>query len=278
MREMALAEGLSGTDTEPSSPDDKSSQSISRSRDCWSAFRNPSPRAMPLACFGIIGFVLLLNITMAAWALHHVGLGNGLVVIYRGSCKKMENINRWVHLYINLFASLLLGASNCVMQRLSAPTRKDVDNAHQKHVWLEVGMNSVKNLLHIPWTRKILYLVLLAFSLPIHFVYNSILVAVGANNESGFQAAIVTPDFLHTAPAPRNSSASATTYQALQAELPQMQRLENAACIQAYGQADISDWGDLLLITDGDVPSDLNFGNDLLVDFISPGVSPVVVP
>ena len=278
MREMASTKDLHDTNTEHPRPDDTSSQSVSRSRDCWSAFRNPNPRTAPLACLGIIGFVLLLNIAMAAWALYHVGLGNGLVVIYRGSCKKMENINRWVHLCINLLASLLLGASNYVMQRLSAPTRKDVDNAHQKHVWLEVGMNSVRNLLHIPWTRKILYLVLLAFSLPIHFVYNSVLVAVEANNEKGFQAAIVTPDFLHGAPAPRNTSAYASTYQALQAELPQMQRLENAACIQAYGQADISDWGDLLLVTDGDVPSDLIAGNDSLVDVIDPGMSPVVVP
>ena len=278
MREMASTKDLDDTNSEHPRPDDASSQPVSRSRDCWSALRNPSPRTAPLACLGIIGFVLLLNIAMAAWALHHVGLGNGLVVIYHGSCKKMENINRWVHLCINLFASLLLGASNYVMQRLSAPTRKDVDNAHQKHVWLEVGMNSVRNLLHIPWTRKILYLVLLAFSLPIHFVYNSVLVAVGANNEIVFQAAIVTPDFLHGAPAPGNMSAYASTYQALQAELPQMQRLENAACIQAYGQADISDWGDLLLVTDGDVPSDLNFDNDSLVDLIYPGFSPVVVP
>ena len=282
MREMASTKDLNDTNTEHPRHDDRSPRSISRSRDLWSAFTRlkshgkANPRTATLVCLGIISFVLLLNIVTAAWALHHVGLGNGLVVIYHGSCKKMRNINRWVHLCINLLASLLLGASNYVMQRLSAPTRKDVDNAHQKHVWLEIGVNSARNLLHIPWTRKTLYLVLLAFSLPIHFVYNSVLVAVGANNEGGFQAAIVTPDFLHGAPAPGNmGSAYASTYQALQAELPQMQRLENAACIQAYGQASISDWGDLLLVTDGDVPSDLN---DSLVDFINSGLLPVVVP
>ena len=253
MREMALIAELGNTNTEISSPDDKSSQSISQSRDCWSTFRKPNPRTAILACLGIIGFVLLLNIATVAWALHHVGLGDGLVAIYQGSCKKMKNTNRWVHLCINLFASLLLRASNYVMQWLSAPTRKDVDNAHQKHVWLEVGVNSVRNLLHISLSRKVLYLVLLAFSLPIHFVYNSVLVAVGANNEGILQVAIVTPDFLHGAPAPENTSIT-YDYQALQAELPTMQRLENAACIQAYGQADISDWGDLLLITDGNSP------------------------
>ena len=264
MREMALIAELGNTNTKISSPNDKSSQSISQSRDCWSTFRNPNPRSAILACLGIIDFVLLLNIATAAWALHHVGLGDGLVAIYQGFCKKMENTNRWMHLCINLFASLLLGASNYVMQRLSAPTRKDVDNAHQKHAWLEVGVNSMRNLFHIPWSRKILYLVLLAFSLPIHLVYNSVLVAVGANNQSAFQAAIVTPDFLHGAPPPENMS---STYDYFQAELPLMQRLENAACNQAYGQADISDWGDLLLITDGNVPSDAISSNYSLAEF-----------
>ena len=276
---MALITDLSNTNTENSSPDDKSSQSISRSRDCWSTFRNPNPRTAILACLGIIGLILLLNIATAAWALHHVGLGNGLAAIYRGSCKKMENINRWVHLCINLLASLLLGASNYVMQRLSAPTRKDVDNAHQKHAWLEVGVNSVRNLFHIPWSQKILYLVLLAYSLPIHFVYNSVLVAVGANNQGILQIAIVTPDFLHGAPEPGNMSSSENSlYQILQAELPLMQRLENAACIQAYGKADIFDWGDLLLITDGHVTSDPSSGNDSLVEFIDTEFLPPNVP
>ncbi|KAK0511195.1 hypothetical protein JMJ35_006747 [Cladonia borealis] len=145
----------------------------------------------------------------------------------------------------------------------------------RKHIWLEVGVNSVRNLLHIPWTRKILYLVLLAFSLPIHLVYNSVLVAVGANNEQGMQIAIVTPDFLHGAPAPRNmSNLYNHRYQSLQAELPLMQRLENAARIQAYGQSDIFDWGDLILVTDGHVPSDPSSGNDSLVELIAGGWPP----
>jgi len=60
------------------------------------------------------------------------------------------------------------------MQRLAAPTRAEVDDAHAKKKWVDIGIPSIKNLLFIEKERVILWLLLGLSSLPLHFFYNSV--------------------------------------------------------------------------------------------------------
>ena len=81
------------------------------------------------------------------------------------------------------------------MQCLAAPTREELDRAHGRHSWLDIGVNSVRNLWRINTVRALLWLVLAVSSLPFHLLYNSVIFKVLATNEYG--AVVVNPQFLN---------------------------------------------------------------------------------
>jgi len=90
--------------------------------------------------------------------------------IFRGDCQKASRLNSSIHVLINLLSSLLLSASNLCMQLLAAPTRKEVDQAHQKFVWLDIGIPSLRNVRHIAKKRQAVWWILALSSLPLHFL------------------------------------------------------------------------------------------------------------
>lgn len=69
--------------------------------------------------------------------------------MFLGSCATAKKLNLWLHLLINILSTLLLGASNFCMQLLVAPTRHEVNKAHERAFWLDIGTSSVKNLRRI---------------------------------------------------------------------------------------------------------------------------------
>jgi hypothetical protein len=82
-------------------------------------------------------------------------------------------ISRWstvFHIVINVFSTILLAASNYTMQVLCSPTRSDLDAAHRKGIWLDVGLLSLRNLRHLPRGRIILGLLLGFSSIPLHLL------------------------------------------------------------------------------------------------------------
>ena len=91
-------------------------------------------------------------------------------VIFRGNCDQVSRVNSYLHVAINLLATLLLSASNLGMQLLVAPTRKELDVAHSNKLFLDIGVPSFTNLRHISWKRAILWLLLTGTSLPLHFL------------------------------------------------------------------------------------------------------------
>lgn len=115
-------------------------------------------------------FVLLLNVILAivsgtAWKLE-----DNIATAFTGNCKTAANWTTALHLLINLLSSLLLGASNYCMQRLVAPTRKEVDDAHAKNQWLDIGVPSIRNLPRIDKKRALLWLLLGLSSVPLHLL------------------------------------------------------------------------------------------------------------
>ncbi|KAK3360958.1 hypothetical protein B0T24DRAFT_643184 [Lasiosphaeria ovina] len=121
--------------------------------------------------------VLLVNIGVLLWAVTQptaVGDGDGRRILFDGSCDKAKNINTALHVLINVLSSLLLGASNYGMQCLSAPTRTEVDRAHARGASLEIGIPSTRNIGSISSKRLLLWLLLALSSLPLHFLYNSV--------------------------------------------------------------------------------------------------------
>jgi hypothetical protein len=95
----------------------------------------------------------------------------GVVSIYEGSCSWVKNIDIGTHLLINALSTLLLGASNLCMQLLAAPTRGEVDKAHSRKRWLDIGVPSWRNLRSISRTRRAIWVALGLSSVPLHFMY-----------------------------------------------------------------------------------------------------------
>lgn len=60
--------------------------------------------------------------------------------LFHGKCNTSGMLSSTLHLGINILSSILLGASNLAMQLLSAPTREEIDAAHSKREWLDIGI------------------------------------------------------------------------------------------------------------------------------------------
>lgn len=82
-------------------------------------------------------------------------------------------ISQWntaLHVLINALSTMLLAGSNYTMQVLSSPTRQDVDVAHARGQWLDIGVLSPRNLRLIPRKRAALWYTLALSSIPLHLL------------------------------------------------------------------------------------------------------------
>jgi len=119
-------------------------------------------------CAAVVFFVNLM--TLVTTSARHEQRDDGSIAIYEGSCEKTRRLNVGIHALINILATALLSSSNYCMQCLSAPTREDVDKAHARRKWLDIGVLSVRNLGGIPPLRVVLWSLLAATSIPIHLL------------------------------------------------------------------------------------------------------------
>lgn len=79
--------------------------------------------------------------------------------------------SRGLHLLINGISTLMLATSNYCMQCLSSPSRAVVDRAHGQRKWLHNGAPNLKNFFFLEWRRRVLWILLLVTSLPIHLMF-----------------------------------------------------------------------------------------------------------
>ncbi|KAI9375094.1 hypothetical protein BJX61DRAFT_531845 [Aspergillus egyptiacus] len=113
-----------------------------------------------ILCSWGTGLILVINII--------------LTVIAAGmACSLTDGWKTGLHFLINFLSTGLLAASNYVMQCLCAPSRASIDRAHAKKRWLDIGTLSLRNFTEMDTRRKVLWVILLLSSLPIHMLYNS---------------------------------------------------------------------------------------------------------
>ncbi|KAL4757010.1 uncharacterized protein BDW70DRAFT_153695 [Aspergillus foveolatus] len=123
------------------------------------------------------GLILVINIILTVI---RVGLAFSkpdarnvdMAVIYGGRCLLVNGWETGLHLVINILSTGLLAASNYVMQCLCAPSRAAVDRAHSKNRWLDIGILSLRNFTEMTRREKVLWVILLISSLPIHMLFN----------------------------------------------------------------------------------------------------------
>jgi hypothetical protein len=135
--------------------------------------------------FGVTGWVvvvimtLFINIGLSVFVGYYRGFDKGIGTLLQGECSKITGYNIGAHLAINILSTLLLSGSNYCMQCLSAPTRREINNAHKRGITLDIGIPSLRNLGALdPW--KILMWILLGISsLPLHLL--SVILSSGFN-------------------------------------------------------------------------------------------------
>lgn len=162
-------------------------------------------------CVVISSLVLLLNIILLAIAADRAGSHAGRAlntepapytlsgstgffsptrIIYQGSCTLTKRWDTGLHLLVNVLSTAILAASNYCMQSLVAPTRRDIDRAHAQGKWLDIGVPSMRNLLHINRLALVIWVVLMITTTPFHLLYNSAVFSSIGTNE---YAVIIAP-------------------------------------------------------------------------------------
>ncbi|ORX97055.1 hypothetical protein BCR34DRAFT_497227, partial [Clohesyomyces aquaticus] len=138
------------------------------------------------------------------------------------------------HLFINAGSTILLSASNYTMQVLCSPSREDIDIAHTKGSWLDVGLLSLRNLRSIPRRRAVMWFILAVSSIPLHLFYNASVFQIATFNEYD----ITTIDVKSAKWNELNSTSD--TYW----------NLSNTDWKQIYNKKYVSEHGDLYIIID----------------------------
>ena len=198
-----------------------------------------------LCCAVTTATVLVINLILTIWAVSSSGVHNGLGTLQDGSCKKTAALTFWAHLAINVLSTLLLGASNYSMQCLSSPTRGEIDKAHGKGLWLDIGVPSIRNLRHLSTARVSLWWLLAMSSIPLHLLYNSAVFSTSCSHQ--YTAYLVSREFLNGAPFSfPNRFKDLEGYQKNQTSL---ERLDVKTCLEVYTAQIIPSHSDVLLVS-----------------------------
>ena len=115
--------------------------------------------------------VFIINLSWSIWAITHYNTTDRVSTMYRGDCRTVKTLNLWLHLAINALSTLLLGSSNYCMQLLVAPTPSEVQRAHERSKWLDIGIPSFRNLWWIARRSWIVWSCLWLSSAFLHLLY-----------------------------------------------------------------------------------------------------------
>lgn len=116
-------------------------------------------------------FVLCCNLAVIVLGgVNNSGYKDGIANLMYGEAPYIDRWSTIFHLFINVGSTILLAASNYTMQVLCSPTRHDIDAAHAKGKWLDIGLLSFRNLKAVPRSRAALWLLLALSSIPLHLL------------------------------------------------------------------------------------------------------------
>lgn len=94
-------------------------------------------------------------------------------ILYDGSCDQTKYISVVLLIPLNIVGTTMIGASNYVMQCLNAPTRSEVDAAHENGHFLIIGTPSIQNIAYTASWKKWVWFLLGASTVPVHLLLNS---------------------------------------------------------------------------------------------------------
>lgn len=164
-----------------------------------------------------------------------------------------------------------------VQQCLCAPTRQNIDQSHEKGVYLDIGVPSAHNLSHVSRKRSILWRFLAISSIPFHLFYNSAIytttavpvydVFVGSGSLGqkewsdvqllNFTEKTAARPSTQSVPSDKTSRESESLFQLFhEAKKGALQNLSNDECMTNFGQTYQESYSKLLLVTQGSDAND----------------------
>ena len=127
-------------------------------------------QAVLWGCSVLALLTFLINASAIIYFRLRYGTNGDLGMIYHGHRSQSHRISSSLHVIINALGTILFGVSNLCMQLLAAPTRQEIDEAHKRHIWLDIGVPSFRNLKYISGWRTTGVILLAISSIPLHFV------------------------------------------------------------------------------------------------------------
>ena len=88
-------------------------------------------------------------------------------VVFEGDCDSSASINTWSSGVINVTSALLLACSHSVVQILLAPTPANIESAHSRGKWLDIGIPSLTNWGSMGLWQTVVCISLITTSLPL---------------------------------------------------------------------------------------------------------------
>lgn len=121
-----------------------------------------------LAAFSI----LHINLALAVFHLIYYGHGDrdGMQTLWNGECDRASAISTRLHIVINAMSLIIFSASGYFMRCLLAPTRAEVDAAHEKSIWLYIGVPSMRNMRFVSRKRVVMWWILAGSSMGLHML------------------------------------------------------------------------------------------------------------
>ncbi|KAI1119882.1 hypothetical protein F5Y10DRAFT_273626 [Nemania abortiva] len=144
-----------------------------------------------------VNCTILVLLSAALIALSGIALSHGAqtaLFFYSGDCNSGNAtiINFALHLLINVVSTLVvsspiqfeillrppkdstvLASSNFFMQVLNSPSRDEINRAHSRGFWLDIGVSSIRNTLNLSKFKSWCWVMLALSSIPIHLLFNS---------------------------------------------------------------------------------------------------------
>ncbi|KAI3326294.1 hypothetical protein HD806DRAFT_442472 [Xylariaceae sp. AK1471] len=100
---------------------------------------------------------------------------SGQLAIYSGNCSAATRINIGLRVVINVFTFTLLAGANYVFQVLMSPTRREITAAHDRKRWLDIGVSSLRNFVHVSGFRAAIGAITLVVAIAIQVIYNAVI-------------------------------------------------------------------------------------------------------
>lgn len=212
-------------------------------------------------------FVFVITIVCVGLAGARGNISAGASTILEGSERKVQGANWGVHAVVNVFAIVLIAGTNYIFQILSSPTRPEVDSAHERFKWLDIGIPSLRNLRLISPARAILSATLIMLAFTSQIIYNSLIFTT--TSAPAVNMAFVSTSFVSSSTVSANvdlngMSRSDLTNLQSKAKAEDLVKLTIAECITTFNDRFQTEYDGVLLISKSG-------SNSLEIDTAEPG-------